>query len=65
VARRDRAYPWSEDFGWFTRRFKGAFFGLGAGGEAPALHGSHYDFPDELVPLGVGLFESLIERTLG
>jgi len=61
----DEAYPWSEDFGWFTRRFKGALFGLGAGHEAPALHSPEYDFPDSLIPLGIGLFEGLIERLLG
>ncbi len=65
VASRDEAYPWSEDFGWFTRRFKGAIFGLGAGKEHPALHSPGYDFPDELLPVGVGLFEGLIERLLG
>jgi amidohydrolase len=65
VVRRDRAYPWSEDFGWFTRRFKGAIFGLGAGSDAPALHSPRYDFPDEMIPLGIGLFEGVIERTLG
>jgi amidohydrolase len=65
LAWRDEAYPWSEDFGWFTRRFKGALFGLGAGHEAPALHSPEYDFPDSLIPLGLGLFEALIERLLG
>jgi metal-dependent amidase/aminoacylase/carboxypeptidase family protein len=65
VALRDEAYPWSEDFGWFTRRFKGAIFGLGAGREHPALHSPGYDFPDDLIPLGLGLFEGLIERLLG
>ena len=64
VTSRDEAYPWSEDFGWFTRRFNGAIFGLGAGQEHPALHSPGYDFPDELIPIGVGLFEGLIERLL-
>jgi metal-dependent amidase/aminoacylase/carboxypeptidase family protein len=65
VTRRDQAYPWSEDFGWFTRRFNGALFGLGAGSEVPALHSPQYDFPDDLIPIGLALFEGLIERTLG
>jgi amidohydrolase len=65
VALRNQAYPWSEDFGWFTRRFKGAIFGLGAGREHPALHSPGYDFPDDLIPIGIGLFEGLIERLLG
>jgi amidohydrolase len=65
VAQRDEAYPWSEDFGWFTRRFKGTLFGLGAGQEHPALHSPGYDFPDDLIPFGIGLFEGLVERLLG
>jgi amidohydrolase len=65
VARRDEAYPWSEDFGWFTQRSKGAIFGLGAGREHPALHSPGYDFPDDLIPIGIGLFEGLVERLLG
>jgi len=65
VGLRDEAYPWSEDFGWFTRRCKGALFGLGAGREHSALHSPGYDFPDDLLPLGVDLFEGLIERLLG
>jgi len=65
VAWRDEAYPWSEDFGWFTRRFNGAIFGLGTGLDHPALHSPGYDFPDDLVPVGIVLFEGLVERLLG
>jgi len=65
VAPRDKAYPWSEDFGWFTQRYRGAIFGLGAGQEHPALHSPGYDFPDALIPAGSGIFEGLIERLLG
>jgi len=65
VAPRDKAYPWSEDFGWFTQRYRGAIFGLGAGREHPALHSPGYDFPDALIPVGSGIFEGLIERLLG
>jgi amidohydrolase len=65
VNSQNRAYPWSEDFGWYTRRFKGALFGLGAGPEAPALHSPQYDFPDDLIPLGVSLFSGMIREILG
>jgi amidohydrolase len=65
VAVRDEAYPWSEDFGWFTKRHKGAIFGLGAGRDHPALHSSDYDFPDDLIPVGIALFEGLIARLVG
>ena len=62
---RDRAYPWTEDFGWLTRRFRGALFGLGAGRHGPALHSPHFDFQDELIPIGIDLLNGLIERILG
>jgi amidohydrolase len=62
---RDAAYPWSEDFGWFTRQYRGAIFGLGAGDEVPPLHSPGYDFPEPLIPRGLDLFEGLIEKILG
>jgi amidohydrolase len=65
VAWRDAAYPWSEDFGWFTRRFKGAIFGLGAGDEVAPLHSPDFDFPEALIPRGLDLFEGLIEKIIG
>ena len=59
-------YPlkWGEDFGYFTQRFPGAFFGLGAGEECPALHNPDYDFPDDLVKNGVQLFGGIITSLL-
>lgn len=56
-------FPWSEDFGFFTDRYPGALFGLGAGTEHPHLHATHYDFPDELLSTGVMLFFGIIEKT--
>jgi amidohydrolase len=64
VTLRDGAYPWSEDFGWFTQRCKGAIFGLGAGRDHPALHSPRYDFPDDLMAPGLDLFGGLVERLL-
>ncbi len=55
---------WGEDFGAFTSRYPGAFIGLGAGENVPALHNPDYDFPDELLPVGVGLFQSIAELSL-
>jgi amidohydrolase len=57
-------FPWSEDFGHFTSKFEGALFGLGAGIDHPALHHPNYDFPDELIPLGVDLFDGILDRTV-
>ena len=49
----DAIFPWSEDFGEFLARIPGAFFALGAGEHCPPLHSHEYDFPDQLLPLGV------------
>ncbi len=57
-------FKWGEDFGMFTRHFRGAMFGLGAGEESPALHNPDYDFPDELIPAGAGMFIRLIQNHL-
>ncbi|NIP42441.1 MAG: amidohydrolase [candidate division Zixibacteria bacterium] len=57
-------FPWSEDFGNFTDRYKGALIGLGAGENQPALHHPTYDFPDDLIIIGVQLFEEIIRRLL-
>lgn len=53
-------FKWGEDFGLFMEKYKGGFFGLGAGEQVPALHNPDYNFPDELIPIGVSLFTSLI-----
>lgn len=58
-------FKWGEDFGYFTRRFRGAFMGLGAGENCPALHNPDYDFPDELLEIGVTLFRDIVNETLG
>jgi amidohydrolase len=57
-------YRWSEDFGQYTRHFKGAMFGLGAGKEQPALHTNEYDFPDDIIETGMNMFSSIIQNIL-
>lgn len=52
---------WSEDFGWFTRQFKGAMFGLGAGDQV-SLHSSDYDFPETILEPGLRVFYGLLEE---
>ena len=61
----DEPFRWSEDFGYFTDAFKGAFFGLGSGVEQPQLHDDGYDYPDELIEIGARLYRALIDRHLG
>ncbi len=57
-----RPFSWSEDFGHFTERYPGALFGLGAGDKQPQMHDKKYDFPDELLPTGVLLFDGIIDQ---
>ena len=50
---------WSEDFGYFTQKFSGVLFGLGSGENHPQLHNPEYDFPDDIISNGVGLFHTI------
>lgn len=46
----------SEDFGRFADISKSAMLLLGSGIDHPRLHNPDYDFPDDLIPLGTGIF---------
>ncbi|MCC0037164.1 MAG: amidohydrolase [Hoeflea sp.] len=56
-------FRWSEDFGRFGSVAKTGLFVLGSGEDHPRLHNPDFDFPDELIPTGVGLF-AVIARDL-
>ncbi|TMM56831.1 amidohydrolase [Maribacter algarum] len=62
----ERPYPFKfgEDFGWFSKEYKTAMFGLGAGEDMPALHNADYDFPDELLDTGIAMFKFIISSIL-
>ncbi|WP_165857050.1 amidohydrolase [Marinobacter sp. JSM 1782161] len=60
--RMPEGFRWSEDFGVFTLHAEGAMFGLGAGDVHPQLHNPDYDFPDELIPVGLGVFRTIVEQ---
>jgi amidohydrolase len=60
----DRPFGWSEDFGHFTTAFNGALVGLGAGEDQPALHHPDYDFPDDLLPVGMKLWSTVLRHVL-
>lgn len=64
LVQRDHPFKWGEDFGLFTAQYKGCMFGLGAGEDMPALHNPDYDFPDELIPHGIELFEAAVRSFL-
>lgn len=52
---------WSEDFGWYLMKQKGAYFGIGAGEDYSELHTKNYDFPDELSEQGIRMLLELIK----
>jgi amidohydrolase len=54
-------FPWSEDFAYFGEYFEtgATLFGLGSGENHPPLHSKEYDFNDDLIPIGVKLWESI------
>lgn len=55
----------SEDFGRFGHGAKSAMLFLGAGKDHAALHNPDYDFPDDLIPQGVRIFERIARDLLG
>ncbi len=58
---KEQPFSWGEDFGLLTQHFAGALFGIGSGTEQPPLHHPHFDFPDELLPIGVEMFNALLQ----
>lgn len=62
IIERDEAFKWGEDFGLITETYPGAMFGLGSGENCPALHNPDYDFPDELIEIGINLFYGIVEE---
>lgn len=61
---KDVPFSWGEDFGLITQHYEGALFGLGSGEKQPPLHHQLFNFPDELLPIGVQLFAALLNSTL-
>lgn len=57
-------FKWSEDFGHFLKKYKGALFGIGSGEDHPDLHNPDYDFPDEIIKPSVELFYSIMKELL-
>ena len=58
-----------EDFALMLRARPGAFMFIGNGRQGErggaALHTPHYDFNDEIIPLGVGYWVNLVRQELG
>lgn len=60
----NQPFRWSEDFGLFTQKYKGALFGLGSGEDMPDLHNPNYNFPDEILSTGILMFYNIINQLL-
>ncbi len=59
-----KPFAWAEDFAQFSQIYKSVIFGLGAGENTPKLHNDDYDFPDELIPYGIEMFNKIYEKML-
>lgn len=54
----------SEDFGVFGQGAKAAMLCLGSGMDHAALHNPDFDFPDDLIPIGAGIFNRIARDLL-
>ena len=62
VQMRSTSFRWSEDFAEYLTEFRGAFFGIGSGKDQPELHHPDYDFPDDIIEIGAGCFEFIMNN---
>lgn len=54
----------SEDFAFMLQEKAGSYIWLGAGEQSANLHSPHFDFNDEILPLGASYWARLVEETL-
>ena len=54
----------SEDFSFMLEARPGAYINLGNGETSAPVHNDRYDFNDEAIPYGAGLYAALVERGL-
>ncbi|MGI9463403.1 MAG: M20 aminoacylase family protein [Aestuariivirgaceae bacterium] len=55
----------SEDFSFMLQQKPGCYIWLGAGEKTANLHSPHFDFNDEILPIGASYWARLVEDTLG
>jgi len=60
----EKPFKWSEDFGYFTKKYDACYFGLGSGKDQPQLHNPDFDFPDDIIETGINLFYAIYIKTL-
>jgi hippurate hydrolase len=56
----------AEDFAFFLQELPGAYAWIGNGvtGESANLHNPHYNFNDDILPVGASFFVRLVETAL-
>ena len=54
----------AEDFAYMLEQRPGSYVQLGAGGDIANLHSPHYDFNDDILPIGARYWTALVEETL-
>ncbi len=59
VVRPAEPFRWSEDFGHYLEKTKGAFYGIGCGVQHPALHTMEYEFEDGIIEPAIGMFRTI------
>jgi len=57
-----KPFKWAEDFGYYTEKYKGGFFGLGSGINQAGLHNPNYDFPDDIIETGINVFYNIYKE---
>ncbi|WP_138160504.1 M20/M25/M40 family metallo-hydrolase [Peptoniphilus catoniae] len=55
-------YRTSEDFGWYLKKVKGCFFGVGSGEDQPPLHSKNYNYPDDITEDCINIFYKIIKN---
>lgn len=58
----EKPFKWSEDFGYFSQKYKSCLFGLGSGISQPPLHNPDFDFPDEILETGINIFYTIYNK---
>jgi hippurate hydrolase len=64
VGRNGPAVMGSEDFSFMLEARPGAYINIGNGEDSAPVHNDRYDFNDEAIPLGAGLYATLVEQKL-
>ena len=53
-------FRWSEDFGYYLQRTRGAFIGVGCGRDHAGLHTMEYEFEDGIIGTAIDLYKELV-----